>query len=186
VAAARRDDYCLRPLLHALPASPARLAPSRKSVEGSGTDARGRSSGTPPPTGTVRPPLKPLLTQPIPRVFISMVTAPVSAKALPQPIVAWVFKVMLVSARIFPWKEVVVSRVADLPTFQNTPAPEPVLTTFTAEPGEVIRVLPIWNTQAALGVALTVERECSRQIANPRGNRIDARKERESGQIRRL
>jgi hypothetical protein len=64
-------------------------------------------------------------------VFVSMVTAPVFAKALPQPIVAPVSRLMLVSARIFPWNEVVVSIVAVLRTSQNTPAPEPVLITFT-------------------------------------------------------
>jgi len=85
-------------------------------------------------------------------VLASIVTAPVFAKALPQPILAPVAKVMLVSARIFPWKEVVVPRVAELRTSQNTPAFEPVLITFTTEPDEVIRLLSIWNTQAALAL----------------------------------
>lgn len=37
-----------------------------------------------------------------------------------------------------------------------------------------------------IGVAPAVESECSRQISSPRGNLIDARRERESNQIRRL
>ena len=146
-----------------------RPVPRRSRELGSGavpvsppTEANGRKlTSVPPPCElvTARPPLKPLLPtppvpapQPLPMVFVSMVTAPVFAKALPQPIVALLFRVMLASARIFPWKEVVVSRVAELPTFQNTPAPEPVLITFTTEPGEVMSVLGIWNTHAALAL----------------------------------
>ena len=132
--------------------------------------------GMPPPTGTVRPPLKPLLPtppvpapQPLPMVFVSMVTAPVFAKALPQPIVALLFRVMLASARIFPWKEVVVSRVAELPTFQNTPAPEPVLITFTTEPGEVMSVLGIWNTHAALALPRPLRVSVPVKLLTPAG-----------------
>ncbi len=91
------------------------------------TGTNGRNVGTSGavPVATVRPPLKPLLpsppvpaAQPMPIVFMSIVTAPVFAKALPQPIVALVFSVMLASARIFPSNEVVVPIVAELPTFQ--------------------------------------------------------------------
>jgi hypothetical protein len=81
-----------------------------------------------------------------------MVTAPVFAKALPQPIVAPVFSVMLASARMFPSNVVVVSMVAELPTFQNSPAPGPVLITLTTEPGDVMSVLGIWKTQNALAL----------------------------------
>ena len=52
-------------------------------------------------------------------VFVSSVTAPFRARALPDTL-APVFMVMLVSARIFPTNVVVVPRVAELPTCQNT------------------------------------------------------------------
>ena len=55
--------------------------------------------------------------------FVSIVTAPLRAKALPQLMVALVFKVILVSARIFPANTVVVPRVAELPTCQKTLSP---------------------------------------------------------------
>ncbi len=48
--------------------------------------------------------------------FESRVTAPLRASARPQSMVAPVFNVMLVSARILPAKEVVVPSVAELPT----------------------------------------------------------------------
>jgi hypothetical protein len=73
---------------------------------------------------------------------------------------------MLVRARIFPSNEVVVSRVAELPTFQNTPAPAPVLITLTTDPGEVIRVLGIW-------------------IGCPSGNGVDTWTESKPAKIRR-
>lgn len=60
--------------------------------------------------------------------------------------------VMLVSARMFPRNVVFTSMVAELPTFQYKPAPAPVLITFTTELGEVISVLGIWKTQAALAL----------------------------------
>ena len=47
------------------------------------------------------------------------VTAPFRASALPQVIVAPVFKLMLVSARIFPSNAVLVPSVAELPTCQK-------------------------------------------------------------------
>ena len=49
----------------------------------------------------------------------SRVTAPFRARALPE-IVAFVVRLMLVSARMFPINEVLVPRVAELPTCQNT------------------------------------------------------------------
>jgi len=129
-------------------------------VEGSGTDAGGRGVTIGPPPGpivTSRPPLKPSLPARMPvqtpdRLFICNVTAPVLARALPQRSVALVFMLMLVSARMFPMNVVFTSMVAELPTFQYTPAPEPVLITFTTELGEVISVLGIWKTQAALAL----------------------------------
>jgi hypothetical protein len=52
-------------------------------------------------------------------VLLSKVTAPVCAKALPFK-VALVSKVMLVSAKMFPTKEVVVPRIAELPILHHT------------------------------------------------------------------
>src|SRR6185503_15115493 len=52
--------------------------------------------------------------------LLSIVTAPFRAKARPHGICAPVFSVILVSARIFPSNVVVVPRVAELPTCQNT------------------------------------------------------------------
>jgi hypothetical protein len=80
-------------------------------------------------------------------VLWSIVTAPVLAKALPQPIVAPVVSVMLVLARIFPSNEVPVPRVAETGTFQNTPASGLVLITSTFELDAVISVDVIWKTQ---------------------------------------
>jgi hypothetical protein len=69
-------------------AAPARIAspvPSKPRVPGSGTVD-----------------LLLLPPQPPPMTLLSNVTAPFLAKALPQPMVAPVFRVMLLSARIFP------------------------------------------------------------------------------------
>jgi len=52
-------------------------------------------------------------------LLVSIVTAPFRAKALPDTS-APVFRVMLVSARMFPTNAVPVPRVAELPTCQNT------------------------------------------------------------------
>jgi hypothetical protein len=59
---------------------------------------------------------------------------------------------MLANENMFPKKVVFVARVAELPTFQNKPAPEPALIMFTTELDEVISVLGIWKTQAALAL----------------------------------
>jgi diguanylate cyclase (GGDEF)-like protein len=111
------------------------------------TGVNGRKLTTVSPLGVVdkaRPPLKPLLSARSPaqmpeRLFICNVTAPVFAKALPQRSVAVVFMAMLVSARMLPRNAVSVAMVAELRTFQYTPAPAPVLIRFTTEPDEVIR-----------------------------------------------
>src|SRR5437588_442276 len=47
--------------------------------------------------------------------LVSSVTAPFRARALPHPMLARVFRPMLVSARMFPSKVVLVPRVGDLP-----------------------------------------------------------------------
>ena len=105
---------------------------------------------------TVRPPLKPfvplpsdppsvsLLVQAVEMVLSSNVTAPVDAKSLPQLSVAPVFAVMLAVARIFPSNDVPVPRVAEQPTSQYTPSPEPEGSkTFTTELLAVVSELPI-------------------------------------------
>ena len=83
--------------------------------------------------------------------LVSIVTAPVCAKALPFR-VAPVFKVMLASARIFPTNAVVVPRVAELPTCQNTLQTVPPLITLTDEPLAVMSVLSIRKMKTALGL----------------------------------
>jgi hypothetical protein len=83
--------------------------------------------------------------------LVSIVTAPFCAKALPDT-VAPVFKVMLVSARMFPTNEVVVPRVAELPTCQNRLQPEPPSMTFTDELLAVVSVDPIWKMKTAFAL----------------------------------
>ena len=125
------------------PAKITKPVPSNPRVPGSGT------VDVPPPP----PPPPPLvLLQPPPMVLLSNVTAPFRAKALPQPMVAPVFRVMLVSARIFPWNEVVVPRVAELPTCQNTFESVKLLLKTTDELLAVVSVLPIWKTNSELGL----------------------------------
>ena len=131
------------------PAKITKPVPSKPKVPGSGT------VDVPPPP----PPL--LLPQPPPMVLLSNVTAPFRAKALPQPMVAPVFKVMLVSARIFPWNEVVVPRVAELPTCQNMFGSVlgllvRLLIKTTDELLAVVSVLPIWKTNSEPGMPLSV------------------------------
>jgi hypothetical protein len=84
-------------------------------------------------------------------VLLSSVTAPVCARALPDKL-APVFKVMLVNARMFPMNEVVVPRVAELPTCQNTSQAEAPLMGFTEELLAVVSVLPIWKMKTAPGL----------------------------------
>ena len=57
---------------------------------------------------------------PIEMLLVSSVTAPFCARAAPQAMLAPVFNVMLVSARMSPTNEVVVPSVAELPTCQKT------------------------------------------------------------------
>ena len=72
--------------------------------------------------------------------------------ALPHRIFAVVFKVTLWSAMILPANTVEVPRVAELPTCQIRLLFTPPLITFTAEALAVVRVLPIWKTNSALGL----------------------------------
>ena len=85
--------------------------------------------------------------------MVSRVTAPFRANALPSSIVAPVFIVMLVSARMCPSNAVPVPSVAELPTCQNTvhPVSVPPLIVTTDELLAVVSVLPIWKTNCAFG-----------------------------------
>ena len=85
-------------------------------------------------------------------VLVSMVTAPVNAMARPHRILAVVFIVMLVRARILPANEVLVPKVAELPICQNTVSSKTGTTKLTAELLAVVRALPIWKTNIAFGL----------------------------------
>jgi len=80
----------------------------------------------------------------------SIVTAPVCAKALPETR-APVSKLMLVRARMFPKNDVVVPRVAELPTCQYALHLLPPLIMATDESEAVMRVLAIWKMKSAFG-----------------------------------
>ena len=73
---------------------------------------------------------------------MSIVTAPTSANARPQSIVAAVFSVTLWSAMMLPANAVLVPSVAELPTCQNT-SPASPFTTLTDEPLAVVSELNI-------------------------------------------
>ena len=75
--------------------------------------------------------------------LVSRVTAPMLAKALPHAIFAPVVSVMLVCARILPWKRLWVPRVAELPTCQKMFPVVIPLAKMTVESLAVVRVLPI-------------------------------------------
>ena len=90
-------------------------------------------------------------------VLDSNVTAPSvdtpRAKTLPYT-VAPVFNEMSSAAIIVPTNAVAVPRVAELPTCQNTlqpGVPTPLLIKTTDAPEMVVSVLPVLNTQMALG-----------------------------------
>ena len=127
---ARETRLQPRPLIAAT------LEPRRNRVEGCGT-------GCGPPF--------PAPLHPTEITLLSSVTLPFRARALPQPMVAPVFRVMLVKARMFPLNAVVVPRVAELPTWKKAPALGPGLSSTTDEADAVVSVLPIWNTKFASG-----------------------------------
>jgi hypothetical protein len=77
-----------------------------------------------------------------PTWFVSIVTAPLRARPLPDTL-APVVRVMLVRARILPTNTVPVPMVAELPTCQNTLQPTPLLVTRIDELLAVVSVLPI-------------------------------------------
>jgi hypothetical protein len=90
--------------------------------------------------------------------LVSNVTAPFLARALPGIMTALVFRVMLVSARIFPWNDVFVPSVAEVPICQYTLQPVPPLIMETDELLAVVSVLPILKikTESGLPWALSV------------------------------
>jgi len=110
------------------------------------------SSGAVTGSGTVLPVDTSQPAVAIDTSFVSNVTAPLRAKALPHPIFAPVFMVMLVSARIFPSNSVAVPSVAELPICQKTLSPEPALIRSTDEALAVVKVLPIWKRKTAFGL----------------------------------
>jgi hypothetical protein len=74
-------------------------------------------------------------------VLPSIVTAPVCATTLPHPIVAPVSRLTDADAIIFPTNDVVVPRVAELPTTQSTLSVELPPSISTLDPLPVISVL---------------------------------------------
>src|SRR2546427_7567595 len=90
-------------------------------------------------------------------LLVSIVTAPLSAKALPDTL-APVVRVMLATARIFPVNAVPVPSVAELPTAQYTSVSRAPPVTTTDELTAVVRVLPILKTQIEPAGPLRVSR----------------------------
>jgi hypothetical protein len=85
-----------------------------------------------------------------PTWFVSKVTAPFLASALPVMFVP-VVTVMLVRARIFPLNLLFVPKTAELPTCQKTLHGLPPLVMTTDDALAVVRVLAIWKIHTALG-----------------------------------
>jgi hypothetical protein len=82
------------------------------------------------------------------KVFVSNVTAPVRAKALPFR-VAPVVSVMDDWASMLPANTVVVPKVAELPSCQKTLPACALLISTMDEPLAVVSVLPIWKMNSA-------------------------------------
>ena len=119
------------------------------------------------------PPLKPLLPKsdlPLPKpaaatlleiLLLSIVTAPLSAMALPPSMSEELVRLMLSLARIFPANFVLVPRVADpvpdppvTPISQYMPLSVPPLSTLTEEALPVVSAVPTLKTKFALGLPL--------------------------------
>ena len=84
-------------------------------------------------------------------MLVSIATVPVCARTLPDTL-ALVSNVILASAKIFPANAVVVPRVAEVPTCQNTLHSLPPLITRTEEPLAVVSAVPIWKIKSAFGL----------------------------------
>jgi len=85
-----------------------------------------------------------------PTSFLSIVTAPLRARALPDTL-APVFRAMLCKARILPTNVVSVPMVAELPTCQNTLQSTPLVTRID-ELLAVVSVLPVLKMKTALAL----------------------------------
>ena len=84
-------------------------------------------------------------------MLVSRDTEPLRASARPA-MVALVFAVIDVRARMVPVKLVPVPSVAELPTCQKTLHGEAPLISATVLPEAVINVDPTWKIQTALGL----------------------------------
>jgi hypothetical protein len=94
-----------------------------------------------------------------PTWFVSNVTAPFRARALPDTL-APVVREMLVKARILPTNTVPVPMVAELPTCQNTLQSTPPLVIWTDELLAVVSVLTVLNTKTALALPWAFNVNC--------------------------
>jgi hypothetical protein len=90
--------------------------------------------------------------QAVEMTLVSMVTAAFSARARPHGMIAPVSRVMLWAARMLPSNDVLVPRVAELPTCQNKPSSGPPLITWTTELLAVVKLFPISKTHNALSL----------------------------------
>ena len=86
-------------------------------------------------------------------LLLISVAAPFRAKSPPSSL-APLFRVILWSARIYPLKTVVVSRVAELVTCQKILQLLPVPTTDA--PGPVVSELPILKTHTSVAMPVSV------------------------------
>jgi hypothetical protein len=88
-------------------------------------------------------------------LLLIRVTAPVCARARPA-MLALSLRVMEARAMMVPTKVVVVSRVAELPTCQNTFHAWAPLISLTVAPGAVTSVLPIWKMKTPSPLRMSV------------------------------
>ena len=143
----------------------ARAVPKSINVPGSGTPVMvpvsPRETVTAPLLTVTPPPVEPPLNSPLPlkapkqlppMVSLISVTAPVLAKALPQPSVTLLVMPMLAVARIFPANVLLEPRDAELPTDQYTAASEPKVDTSTTELEAVMSLAGIRKTQPPLAL----------------------------------
>jgi hypothetical protein len=83
----------------------------------------------------------------------SEVTAASSARARPLRLLPLV-RLLLAEARMLPVNELLVPRLADVPTFQNTLQGLPLPAMAMEEPEAVVMALPTWKIHAAFGPRL--------------------------------
>jgi hypothetical protein len=132
-----------------LPGTTGVFASTTGVVPGTGVVDPGTTGVVPGTTGVMDPDPGTVPQVELVNTLLSNVTEAFLAKARPST-VALVLRVIAVKARMLPTKEVLVPRVADEPTCQNTlhACAPPVRTTELPEP--VMSVLPAWkmNTEA--------------------------------------